>query len=254
MTKIEINDLKFTYPGDNFGLKIKHLTFSEGMIAIIGQNGAGKSTLLRLLSGLNQPDSGEITVEGQNLNDYIGDKRLERIGLTFQDPNDQIFNATVKKEVEWGLRQMDKPETEVERITEEVLQEVGLADKMDENPYDLSLSERKLLSIATVVAVRPKILLFDEPMMSLDWPSRKKITAIFRYLADRGHVVITITHDMDWVLEEYEDVYAIAHGELVYSGKTSAFFESPSLVEEVGVLLPKATEVNRELDRYLKEK
>ena len=104
MTKIEINDLKFTYPGDNFGLKIKHLTFSEGMIAIIGQNGAGKSTLLRLLSGLNQPDSGEITVEGQNLNDYIGDKRLERIGLTFQDPNDQIFNATVKKEVEWGLR------------------------------------------------------------------------------------------------------------------------------------------------------
>lgn len=148
---------------------------------------------------------------------------------------------------------MDKPETEVERITEEVLQEVGLADKMDENPYDLSLSERKLLSIATVVAVRPKILLFDEPMMSLDWPSRKKITAIFRYLADRGHVVITITHDMDWVLEEYEDVYAMAHGELVYSGKTSEFFESPSLVEEVGVLLPKATEVKRELDRYLKE-
>ena len=76
------------------------------------------------MSGLNQPDSGEITVEGQNLNDYIGDKRLERIGLTFQDPNDQIFNATVKKEVEWGLRQMDKPENEVERITEEVLQEV----------------------------------------------------------------------------------------------------------------------------------
>ena len=238
MTKIEINDLKFTYPGDNFGLKIKHLTFSEGMIAIIGQNGAGKSTLLKLLSGLNQPDSGEITVEGQNLNDYIG----------------EIFNATVKKEVEWGLRQMDKPETEVERITEEVLQEVGLSDKMDENPYDLSLSERKLLSIATVVAVRPKILLFDEPMMSLDWPSRKKITAIFRYLADRGHVVITITHDMDWVLEEYEDVYAMAHGELVYSGKTSEFFESPSLVEEVGVLLPKATEVKRKLDRYLKEK
>lgn len=160
----------------------------------------------------------------------------------------------VSNEVEWGLRQMDKPETEVERITEEVLQEVGLADKMDENPYDLSLSERKLLSIATVVAVRPKILLFDEPMMSLDWPSRKKITAIFRYLADRGHVVITITHDMDWVLEEYEDVYAMAHGELVYSGKTSEFFESPSLVEEVGVLLPKATEVKRELDRYLKEK
>ena len=193
MTKIEINDLKFTYPGDNFGLKIKHLTFSEGMIAIIGQNGAGKSTLLKLLSGLNQPDSGEITVDGQNLNDYIGDKRLERIGLTFQDPNDQIFNATVKKEVEWGLRQMDKPESEVERIAGEVLQEVGLADKMDENPYDLSLSERKLLSIATVVAVRPKILLFDEPMMSLDWPSRKKITAIFRYLVDKGHVVITIT-------------------------------------------------------------
>ena len=104
------------------------------------------------------------------------------------------------------------------------------------------------------MAVRPKILLFDEPMMSLDWPSRKKITAIFRYLVDKGHVVITITHDMDWVLEEYEDVYAMAHGELVYSGKTSEFFESPSLVEEVGVLLPKATEVKRKLNKYLKEK
>ncbi|WP_334116660.1 energy-coupling factor ABC transporter ATP-binding protein [Ligilactobacillus sp.] len=254
MTKIEINDLKFTYPGDNFGLDIKHLTFSGGMIAIIGQNGAGKSTLLKLLSGLNQPDSGEITVDGQKLNDYIGDRRLERIGLTFQDPNDQIFNATVKKEVEWGLRQMGRPEEEVEHIAEEVLKEVGLDDKKDENPYDLSLSERKLLSIATVVAVRPRILLFDEPMMSLDWPSRKKITAVFRYLADQGHVVITITHDMDWVLEEYEEVYAMAHGELIYSGRTSEFFESPDLVEEVGVLLPRVTEVRRELNKYLKEK
>lgn len=251
MSTIEIRNLRFTYPGDNFGLAIDNLELREGMIAVIGQNGAGKSTLLKLLSGLNHPDEGEITVDGQKLADYIGDKRLERVGLTFQDPNDQLFNATVEGEVEWGLRRLGKSDDEVRKIAAEVLEEVGLADRTEDNPYDLSLSERKLLSIATVVAVRPKILLFDEPMMSLDWPSRRKVTKIFHYLADHGHTVITITHDMDWVMEEYENVYAMAHGFLVYSGRTADFFSRPELVEEVGVLLPRELEVSRALEKYM---
>lgn len=117
--------------------------------------------------------------------------KLKQIGVTFQDPDDQLFNATVQKEVAWGLSQIESDQLMIKKAVGQALIAVGLADKAAENPYDLSLSERKLLTFATVLAINPAIYLFDEPMMSLDWPSRKRMTNIFHQLVKSGHQVIT---------------------------------------------------------------
>ena len=102
-----------------------------------------------------------------------------------------------------------------------------------------SLSERKLLTFATVLAINPAIYLFDEPMMSLDWPSRKRMTNIFHQLVKSGHQVITITHDMDWVAAEFSTVHVMAHGQIAFSGTPSALFGNSGLVKRVGLLPPR---------------
>ena len=161
------------------------------------KNGAGKSTLFKLLTGLLTPQTGVIKIDGENFNDLKPVEKLLKVGITFQNPDDQLFNPTVQREVEWNVAQVIDDHDTITRRALAALKRVGLDDKTAESPYDLSLSERKLLSVATVLAVDPAIYLFDEPMMSLDWESRRKLTAIFHQLADSGHQVVTIT--MTWI-------------------------------------------------------
>lgn len=245
--RIELNNLTYTYPSQSFTLHIEKQVLNGNLIPIIGQNGAGKSTLLKLLGGLMDLQEGEILIDGQKLYDYIGDNRLKKIGFTFQDPNDQIFNSTVLKEVEWGLKQLKLDDDKAEKLAKDALERVGLLDLADKNPYDLSLSEKKLLTIATVLAVDPEIYLFDEPMMSLDYPSRKVITQIFHELADKGRKVIVITHDMDWLANEFNYVYVMNQGEMIFTGNIQDLFNNEDLVKEIGVLEPKVYSLTKML-------
>ncbi|KRK89498.1 energy-coupling factor ABC transporter ATP-binding protein [Lentilactobacillus sunkii] len=243
MPQIELHNLQFAYPEKSFNLNVEQHLFSDSMTAIVGQNGAGKSTIFKLLTGLLKQDAGRITIDGVVLNDFKPSERLKKIGITFQNPDDQLFNATVKREVEWSLSQVNSDKDQNAARAVEVLKKVGLADKSDENPYDLSLSERKLLTIATVLAVDPEIYLFDEPMMSLDWPSKRMVTDIFRELSATGHQVITITHDMDWVAEEFHSVTVMEHGEIKFSGTPRDLFGDRELLQRVGLLPPKIMEL-----------
>lgn len=164
----------------------------------------------------------------------------------FADPN-QLFNPTVQREVEWNVAQVIDDHDTITRRALAALKRVGLDDKTAESPYDLSLSERKLLSVATVLAVDPAIYLFDEPMMSLDWESRRKLTAIFHQLADSGHQVVTITHDMDWVAAEFESVYVMEHGKFGFAGSPRELFSNHELVQRVGLLPPRIMDIAESL-------
>ncbi|GAD17597.1 ABC transporter ATP-binding protein [Lentilactobacillus otakiensis] len=243
MAKIELQDLQFAYPGKSFNLAVKQQVFADPMTAIVGQNGAGKSTIFKLLTGLLQPDTGIIKVDGHDLADFKPVDRLKTIGITFQNPDDQLFNATVKREVEWSLSQVNDDRDANSQQADKVLANVGLAEKAAENPYDLSLSERKLLTIATVLAIDPEIYLFDEPMISLDSPSKLMLTQIFHELVADGHQVITITHDMDWVAAEFGAVCVMEHGRIQFTGTPRALFGDRGLVERVGLLPPKVMEL-----------
>ena len=120
-------------------------------------------------------------------------RKVLKVGITFQNPDDQLFNPDRSTRGGVECRAVMDDHDTITRRALAALKRVGLDDKIAESPYDLSLSERKLLSVATVLAVDPAIYLFDEPMMSLDWESRRKLTAIFHELADSGHQVVTIT-------------------------------------------------------------
>ena len=231
MSTIELSHLTFTYPERSFSLDVEDKHFADPMVAIVGQNGAGKSTLFKLLTGLLIPQTGVIKIDGEN----------------FQNPDDQLFNPTVQREVEWNVAQVMDDHDTITRRALAALKRVGLDDKTAESPYDLSLSERKLLSVATVLAVDPAIYLFDEPMMSLDWESRRKLTAIFHQLADSGHQVVTITHDMDWVAAEFESVYVMEHGKFGFAGSPRELFSNHELVQRVGLLPPRIMDIAESL-------
>jgi len=235
-------------PGEVFNhLAADWQLFADPMVAIVGQNGAGKSTLFKLLTGLLTPQTGVIKIDGENFNDLKPVEKLLKVGITFQNPDDQLFNPTVQREVEWSVAQVMDDHDTITRRALAALKRVGLDDKTAESPYDLSLSERKLLSVATVLAVDPAIYLFDEPMMSLDWESRRKLTAIFHQLADSGHQVVTITHDMDWVAAEFESVYVMEHGKFGFAGSPRELFSDHELVQRVGLLPPRIMDIAESL-------
>lgn len=239
MRTIELNHLTFTYPGRSFSLSIENQILADPMVAIVGQNGAGKSTLFKLLTGLLTPQTGVIKINGTDFNNLKPIEKLRQVGITFQNSDDQLFNPTVQREVEWSVAQVTDDRDKIATQALNALVRVGLDARIAENPYDLSLSERKLLSVATVLAVDPAIYLFDEPMMSLDWESRRKLTAIFHELADSGHQVVTITHDMDWVAAEFESVYVMEHGKFGFAGSPRELFSDHELVDRVGLLPPR---------------
>lgn len=247
MPTIELSHLTFTYPERSFSLDVEYKHFADPMVAIVGQNGAGKSTLFKLLTGLLTPQTGVIKIDGENFNDLKPVEKLLKVGITFQNPDDQLFNPTVQREVEWNVAQVMDDHDTITRRALAALKRVGLDDKTAESPYDLSLSERKLLSVATVLAVDPAIYLFDEPMMSLDWESRRKLTAIFHQLADSGHQVVTITHDMDWVAAEFESVYVMEHGKFGFAGSPRELFSNHELVQRVGLLPPRIMDIAESL-------
>lgn len=243
MTAIQINDLKYHYPNSDFQLSIDSLSITETLVAFAGQNGAGKSTLFKLLTGLVKPQAGEIIINHQDLASLSPEDRLKTIGIVFQDPSSQLFNATVEKEVAWSLSQTESDTSMIADTVDKALATVGLTELKDKNPFDLSLPEKKLLSIATVLAVDPQIYLFDEPMISLDWPSQQLVTRIMKRLAQEKHQVIAITHDMDWLAANFSKMYVLANGQVKFQGTPETFFGLPALSAKTGLLTPRIMQI-----------
>ncbi|MGM9906021.1 energy-coupling factor ABC transporter ATP-binding protein [Lactobacillus sp.] len=242
--QIKIENLHYTYPESNFVLDIPELTFSPGLICLVGQNGSGKSTLLKLLADL-LPAGKAISADGQVLADYLASGRLSKIAYAFQDPNDQLFNSSVEKELAWSMRQAKLPEAEIASRTEATLKEFGLAEFRDLNPYDLSLSGKKLLTIASALVLDPEVCLLDEPLMSLDYPGRCLVTQLIQKRVARGKTVIMITHDMDWLAEESQEVYAMSQGRLIYHGPVHQLFSDQEMLDRLGLLPAKTWQLSQ---------
>ena len=219
------------------------------VVVIVGPSGSGKSTFLRSLNLLEVPDQGHIYFEGVDITDKHVDinKHRQKMGMVFQHFNLFPHMTVLENLLLAPMKVRGISRSEAEQTAQELLIKVGLDDKAAESPYDLSLSERKLLSVATVLAVDPAIYLFDEPMMSLDWESRRKLTAIFHQLADSGHQVVTITHDMDWVAAEFESVYVMEHGKFGFAGSPRELFSDHELVQRVGLLPPRIMDIAESL-------
>lgn len=247
MNKIEVSDLHFYYRVEDEILKGLNLSFDSRSTAIIGQNGAGKTTFVKLLKGLLKPTSGDILINGINTKDVTVAELAKHIGLVFQNPNDQIFKNKVMDEIMFGPLNIGQSPKEAEENSINALKMVGLYDKKDENPYDLSLSERKLISIASIVAMDTDIIIFDEPTIAQDHTGKEKIKNIIKELSARGKLVLAILHDMDFVAETFERTLVFAMGSVLLDGTTGEVYSHKDMLEAAYLEPPHVTQLCQKL-------
>lgn len=261
--KIEIKDLQFSYPA---GVKALHgvsLTIDSGeQVAIVGQNGAGKTTLVRHFNGLLQPTSGEIRIGDWNTRERSVAKLASRIGYVFQNPDEQLFSRDVKTEVAFGPKNLGYPNEQVEALVNEALAMTELSDKTETNPYDLSPTWRKMVAIASIIAMDTPIVIFDEPTTGQDSANVERIANVIKTLRERNKTVIAITHDIDFCAENFERVIAMSQGRVLLDGKANDVLGQEETLAKTYVDPPQLTRLGKRLgfnqtitneDDFLKE-
>lgn len=244
----QVKDLRFSYVKGREVLHGLNLALDHRPTAIIGQNGAGKTTLVRVLKGLLKPDSGEIRYQGENLETKTVAELASRVGYVFQNPDDQIFKYQVLEEVMFGPLNIGMSQQEAEASAHEALRMVGLDEKAGENPYDLELSDRKMVAIASVLAMNTDVIILDEPTIAQSWNGREKIREIIQAKAAEGKLVIAILHDMDFVANSFARVIAMAHGEILADGAPAEVFRNHPVLEKAALAAPPLYELLEELE------
>lgn len=250
MNRIEVKQIDFSYADSNV-FKNFSLELDQRPTAIIGQNGAGKTTLVKLMKGLLKPQSGRISVLDKDLESYKVKELAETVGLVFQNPNDQIFKSKVIEEVMFGPLTCRQPAEEAKKNALWALEMVGLLDVSMENPYDLSLSERKFVAVASVLAMRPKWIILDEPTIAQDLAGKRKLESLVKYLAGEGVGVTAILHDMDFCARTFERVIVMSHGEIRADGHALEVFDNESALQLAKVYRPELLELSKCLEMPL---
>jgi len=222
---IELRGLVHVYPDGTRAVDGVDLSIGDGeRLAIIGQNGSGKSTLVRHLNGLLRPTSGEVLIDGQTTADQRVAALAAAVGLVFQDPDRQIFAGRVRTEVAFGPRNLGLGGPALDAAVSGALAAVGLGDQADRNPYDLGFSKRKLLALASVLAMGTPAVVLDEPTTGQDLRGVERIQAIVADLSAAGRTVVAISHDMRFVAETFARVVVMREGRLILDGTPGEVF------------------------------
>ncbi|MDN4607987.1 ABC transporter ATP-binding protein [Sporosarcina highlanderae] len=245
--EIIVRDLHFGYEKGGRVIKGLNLSLRGEPIAIIGQNGAGKTTFVKLLKALLNPQQGEILINGIRTADSTAANLAKHIGLIFQNPNDQIFKNKVLDEVMFGPLNIGQSYETALANAKAMLELVGLVDKEKENPYDLSLAERKMIAMASILAMDTEIVIFDEPTMGQDFKGKSKVIEIIQSLYKQGKLVICILHDMDFVAETFGKTIIFSNGQMLFDGPTRVAFGEEKALRDAKVEQPHITQIIKKL-------
>lgn len=226
MTELRIEGLVHVYAaGDVRALDGIDLCIGAGeSVALIGQNGSGKSTLARHLNGLLRPTRGRVLLDGRETADLTVARLARTVGLCFQDPDRQVFSGSVRAEVAFGPRNLGMRGTALDGAVAAALEAVGLTDEGRVNPYDLGDSRRKLLAIASVLAMGTPVVVLDEPTTGQDARGVARVGDIVRRLSAEGRTIVAISHDMAFVAEHFERVVVMRAGRVVLDGTPAEVF------------------------------
>jgi cobalt/nickel transport system ATP-binding protein len=233
---LDVRGLAYAYPGGHqalFGVDL-HVHAGE-RVALLGPNGAGKTTFALHLNGILTPGRGSVTVSGLPV---TGDSLLEvrrRVGIVFQDPDDQLFMTTVRDDVAFGPANLGVRGAELDARVAEALRAVGVEDLAGRAPHHLSFGQRRRVAIATVLAMRPEILVLDEPSSNLDPTSRRELADILRSL---DVTVLMVTHDLPYAVELCERSVILSEGTVVADGPTRAVLADGELMARHRLELP----------------
>lgn len=239
MALVEVKNISYQYPNGYLAVDDVSFSIEAGEnIAIVGQNGAGKTTTVKMLNGLTKPCEGDVLIQGESTKKYTTAQMARKVGYVFQNPEDQIFNATVYKEVEYGLKKMKTPMEECERRVKDAAKLTGIEPYLEMNPYDLPLSIRKFVTIASVIASDCDVMIFDEPTAGQDLDGLERLSELNKILTERGKAIVTITHDMEFVAENYERVIVMCRKKVIADGKTKDIFFEKEIMNEAMLKQP----------------
>jgi len=229
VSAIELEGLVHVYDSGVRALDGVDLTIRPGeRVALIGQNGSGKTTLVRHLDGLLRPTEGRVLVGGVDASTRTVAQLAREVGLVFQDPDRQIFASSVRAEVEFGPRNLGLRGEALRQAVSDALAETGLDAEAETNPYDLAASRRKLLALASVVAMQTPVLVLDEPTTGQDLAGIRRVERIVARVADAGRTVIAVSHDMRFVAENVDRVVVMRLGSVILDGTPAEVFAEPA--------------------------
>ena len=257
MAKIKLENVSFLYgEGTSYckeALKNVNVEINESSITgLIGHTGSGKSTMLQLLNGLATPAEGKVYLDGVDIWEKpkeIGKIRY-RVGLVMQYPEYQLFEETVEKDIAFGPKNMGLSDSEISERIREAIDFVGLSpDILSKNPFDLSGGQKRRVAIAGVIAMRPEVLVLDEPAAGLDPQGRDVIlSGIFKYREKTGATVIIVSHSMEDMARLCDDIIVLSHGEVVLNGTRDEVFAQSQMLEKIGLAVPQITLLMHELN------
>ncbi len=232
----EVKELHYVYPDGLEAINgVSFRIYHGESLGLVGANGAGKSTLLMLLVGVLFPAKGEVLVGEMPVNKKTLPLIRQRIGMVFQNPDDQLFMNTVYDDVAFGPRNYNLSEQEVEKRVIQSIEKVGIAHLKDRAPYKLSGGEKRSAAIATILSMIPDILAMDEPSSGLDPKSRRRLINLLKGFS---HTKIIASHDLDLVLELCERTIVLKNGKLVADGPTAEILKDGALLENCGLEIP----------------
>jgi energy-coupling factor transporter ATP-binding protein EcfA2 len=243
---VELRNCSYSYDGLVPALRGVSCSIKAGCWAgLIGENGSGKSTLAKLCNGLLRPQEGRILIKGEDIAGRAVGEVAREVGFLFQNPDHQIFAPTVREEIAFDLRNLDFPRQEIERRIGEALALFGLTPYADRPPAVLGYGLRRQVTLASVLARRPPILILDEPTTGLDWETTQLLLDHVREQQDAGRTVLLITHDMRLVAERADYVLILHRGRLVAAGTTREIFTHPELLAHAPVDPPPITRLSQ---------
>lgn len=254
MAVLVCENLKYLYsvgtPFETAAIENVDFTADEGeLIGIIGHTGSGKSTFIQHLNGLLEPHSGTVFLDGENIWSKKNRKKIRKVrfsvGLCFQYPEHQIFEDDVFKEIAFGPKQMGLENSEIEKRVLESMDFVGLERSMlHQSPFDLSGGQKRRVAIASILAMKPKVLILDEPCAGLDPNGRDIILSMIRdYQRQSGNTVIFVSHSMEDVAKICSRVVVMNKGTVAYDGSVDAVYSHSDSLKQMGLNVPQITEV-----------
>jgi energy-coupling factor transport system ATP-binding protein len=245
---IEIKDASFEYPNGFVAIENISITIEDGeRVAIVGQNGAGKTTAVKMMNGLNKPSKGNVIIDGVNTKDKTTAFIAKTVGYVFQNPDDQIFNQSVKAEVEYMPRYFKLSEKEIEQRVSYAVELTGIAQYMSINPYDLPYPVRKFVAIAAVIVSKPRYIILDEPTAGQDKHGLEILSRMIDRLQADGVTLITITHDMEFAVNNFNRIVAMAHKNIIADGSAKEVFWNEQVVTEARIKKPLIGELAKQL-------
>lgn len=242
--KIELRDVGYSYQAGRQALHGINLCFEgDQSVAIIGQNGAGKTTLAKQLNGILRPTQGSLQIDGTEISDRTTAEWSKRVGYVFQNPDDQLFLETVREEFAFGPGNIGMDEQTIERRIEEVAALTGLQSKLDVHPADLSPTEKKFCGIGAVVMMDPDVVVFDEPTCGQDYAGNKRLHDLIAELKRQGKMCVAISHDMKFVVANFDRVVVMCQGEVLIDGTPEEVFSHADVLRKSYVTPPPVTRV-----------